>query len=80
MLSKVLVVLPAVNDDLNRINNSTRVIAVNTPNVNTINPDWGVYRTTVDALEAATGYDLLNALPAQVQLALESRTDSGPTK
>ena len=77
---KVLVVLPEGEDDLQRINTSTRVIAVDTPNSNTIRPDWGTYRTTVDAVEQATGYDLLSVLPTQVQKTLESQVDTGPTR
>ncbi|WP_345162469.1 DNA/RNA non-specific endonuclease [Pontibacter saemangeumensis] len=77
---KVLVVLEAGEDDLERISTGTRVIAVDTPNSNSVRPDWGSYRTTVDALEQATGYDLLSAVPLQVQLALESRVDLGPTQ
>lgn len=77
---KVLLVLPEGNDDLSRINQSTRVIAVNTSNNNTVASDWGSYRTTVDAIEKATGYDLLSALPERVQQELESKVDTGPTR
>ncbi|WP_347160464.1 DNA/RNA non-specific endonuclease [Pontibacter chitinilyticus] len=76
---KVLVVLPEGENDLQRITTATRVIAVDTPNSNTVKPDWGMYRTTVDAIEQATGYDLLSAVPAKVQQALESHQDNGPT-
>ncbi|GHA68678.1 DNA/RNA non-specific endonuclease [Pontibacter akesuensis] len=75
---KVLVVLPEGNNDLERINTSTRVIAVDTPNSNTVSSDWGSYRTTVDAIEAATGYDLLSALPIDLQRGLESQVDTEP--
>lgn len=79
-LWKVIVVLPQGRDDLARINESTRVIAVNTPNCNTVSADWGGYRTSVDAIEQATGYDLLSALPEQLQKTLESKIDNGPTR
>ena len=75
---KVIVVLPVGDNDVARISASTRVIAVDMPNDNNINTNWGTYRTTVDAIEAATGYDLLSALPTSVQTALESKVDSGP--
>lgn len=75
---KVIVVLPVGDNDVARISAITRVIAVDMPNTNAISQDWGTYRTTVDAIEAATGYDLLSALPASVQAALESKVDSGP--
>ncbi|GAA4435408.1 hypothetical protein GCM10023188_27360 [Pontibacter saemangeumensis] len=77
---KVLVVLQQGDDDLQRITFDTRVIAVDVPNTNTVRSDWGSYRTTVDAIESATGYDLLSALPAQLQQVLEGRTDTGPVK
>jgi endonuclease G len=74
---KVIVVLPAGNNDLSRITSSTRVIAVNTPNINTINSDWTQYITTVKDIENATGYTLLSNLPAAVRTALETKKDSG---
>ena len=77
---KVLVVLPEGEGDLERISSSTRVIAVDTPNSEAVRPDWGAYRTTVDAIEQATGHDLLSALPARIQQELEGRVDTGPTR
>ncbi|WP_460923062.1 DNA/RNA non-specific endonuclease [Pontibacter brevis] len=77
---KVIVVLPEGDNDLSRIDASTRVIAVNTTNVNTVDSDWGIYRTSVDAIEQATGYDLLSALPDQIENSLEARVDTGPTR
>jgi DNA/RNA endonuclease G (NUC1)/uncharacterized protein YjdB len=35
---------------------------------------WEGYKTTVDEIESATGYDLLAALPDQVEIAVESKT------
>jgi endonuclease G len=76
---KVIVVLPNGSSDVSRITTSTRVIAINTPNNNSLSTSWGSYRTSVDAIEAATGLDLLSAIPASIQSTLEARTDSGPT-
>jgi endonuclease G len=76
---KVIVVLPNGSSDVSRITTSTRVIAINTPNNNSLSTSWGTYRTSVDAIEAATGYDLLSAIPTSIQTTLEARTDSGPT-
>jgi DNA/RNA endonuclease G (NUC1) len=46
------------------------VIAVNMPNQAGIrNVDWHTYFTSVDAIEALTGYDLLAELPVQGLLA-----------
>ncbi|AKQ45545.1 hypothetical protein TH63_07620 [Rufibacter radiotolerans] len=76
---KVLVVLPDGDKDLERITTATRVIAINTPNNNTVRSDWGTYRTNIDLIEANTGYDLLSVLPKQLQAVLESKVDNGPT-
>lgn len=77
---KVVLVLPAGTNDVSRVNTSTRVIAVNTPNINTIvTSTWGGYRTSVDAIEAATGYDILSILPDDIESTLESRVDNGAT-
>lgn len=51
------------------------VIAVIMPNEGGIaNVDWNTYRTTVDAVEALSGYDLLSLLPDQIEIAVESMT------
>lgn len=76
---KVVVVLPVGNNDVSRVTSSTRIIAVNTPNDNGLNSAWGGYRTSVDAIESASGLDLLSALPTSVQSIVEARTDTGPT-
>jgi endonuclease G len=73
---KVIVVVPSGDNDLYRVNTSTRVIAVNTPNINSINSNWRNYRVSVDAIEAATGYNLLSHLPLHVQAAVESVVDN----
>jgi len=75
---KVIVILPVGDNDVSRIDANTRVIAIDTPNDNTVGQDWGMFRTTVDAIEAATGYDLLSNLPVDVQNAIESKVDNGP--
>lgn len=77
---KVVVVLPNGSNDVSRVTTSTRVIAVNTPNINSINTNWGVYRTSVDAIETATGYDILSSLPDAIEATLESQIDNGPTQ
>jgi endonuclease G len=74
---KIALILPNGENDLNRITNSTRVIAVIMPNIESIRPNqWQPYRTTVDAIEAATGYDFLSNVPATIQDVLEAQTDS----
>jgi endonuclease G len=76
---KVVVVLPTGSNDAARVTSSTRVIAVDTPNDNSLNTDWGVYRTSVSAIEAATGFNLLSAVSATTQQVVEGRVDTGPT-
>ena len=54
-----------------------RVIAVNMPNVSGISANgWQMYKTTVDAIEAATGYDFLAGLPDDVEAAVEAAIGS----
>lgn len=54
-----------------------RVIAVNMPNVAGIQANgWQMYKTTVDAIEAATGYDFLANLPDDIENAVESSVGS----
>jgi endonuclease G len=77
---KVIVVLPIGNDDVVRVSSSTRVIAVDTPNDNGLSTSWGSYRTSVDAIEAATGYDIMSRVAAATQATLEARVDNGPTQ
>jgi len=77
---KVMVILPEGDNDLQRLatDPAVRVLAVDTPNdENTVNPDWRQYLTSVDKIEAATGLDLLSALPGPVQARLQQLVDSG---
>jgi hypothetical protein len=69
---KVALVLPQGNDDINRVDCSTRTIAVIVPNTNGTNPDWEQYLTTVDAVEALTGYDFFENLPDQYERCVEA--------
>ena len=76
---KVVVILPVGTADATRVGASTRVIAIDIPNENTVSTTWGTYRTSIDAIEAATGLDVLSAVPAAVQQVVEARIDNGPT-
>ncbi len=51
-------ILPSGVDDVNRVSTSTHVIAVDTLKNNTLSPDLGTFKTTLDAIEPATGYDI----------------------
>jgi endonuclease G len=78
---KVAVIIPVGNGDLIRAGNASavRVIAVNTPNVNSISTDWTKYLVTVRDIEKAVGngFNLLSALPQSVQDAVETKADAG---
>lgn len=76
---KVIVVLPVGTNDVSRVTTSTRVIAIDTPNSTSISSSWGTYRTTVDAIEAATGYNILSNVPTSIQSVIEAKVDNGPT-
>lgn len=77
---KVILVLPKGTNDVSRVTTSTRVIAINTPNTNSISSGWGSFRTTVDAIESATGYNLFSNVSSGIQSTIESRVDNGPTQ
>lgn len=72
---KVAVIIPAGEADLNRVSSTTRVIAVNTPNINSVDKDWKRHRVSVRDIEKATGYNLLSNLPQSIQDVIESRVD-----
>jgi endonuclease G len=72
-LWKVLIVLNRAGE---RITRETRAIAVIMPNIQGIKEQpWRSYLTNIDAIEKATGYDLLSNLPINVQKVIESRVD-----
>jgi len=77
---KVVLVLPKLDgDDVARVSASTRTIAVIMPNVQGIKTnntnDWQTYLTTVDAVEALTGFDFFSNVPAAIQNAIEAGTN-----
>jgi endonuclease G, mitochondrial len=76
---KVIVVMPNGENDLSRVNKSTRVIAIVIPNfVGTglnINDVWRKYRTSVDAIENTTGLNLLSNVGMNTQNIIERRRD-----
>ena len=77
---KIAVILPVGTDDVNRVTTSTRVIAIDMPNTQTVNAHtWDYYRTSVDAIETATGYNFLSNVPVSIQNVIEATVDNGPT-
>jgi len=73
---KVAVIISQGNGDLGRITTTTRVIAIDTPNEQTITGSWSTFRVTVDAIESATGFDLLSELPDDIETAIEAKVDN----
>ncbi|HEX6085767.1 MAG TPA: DNA/RNA non-specific endonuclease [Thermoanaerobaculia bacterium] len=70
---KVVLVIPKGSDDVNRVTAAARTIAVVMPNVQGIrNDDWQNYVTTVDAVEALTGYDFFENVADAVENAIEA--------
>ena len=75
-LWKIIVVLPIGQNDVQRINENTRIIAVNIPNQNSVGADsWKKYRVSVDELETLTGFDFLSNIPTDIQAIIEGRVD-----
>ncbi|HEX8247001.1 MAG TPA: DNA/RNA non-specific endonuclease [Pyrinomonadaceae bacterium] len=73
---KIAVAVPA-GSGVSAVNETTRVIAVDVPNVKGIkNADWQTYRTTVRDIEQKTGYNFLSNLPPNLQNALENKKDN----
>jgi endonuclease G, mitochondrial len=73
---KVAVVLPSGTNDVSRVTGTTRTIAISLPNTNNVVSDWRQYRTTVDAVESATGYDFFSNVDSAIQAQIESVVDT----
>lgn len=73
---KIIVVLPVGDDDLKRIDNKTRIIAVDMPNDETVSVRWRTYLTTVDDIEKKTGFDFLSLVPKKIQSVIEATKDT----
>ena len=69
----MIVVLPEGENDVERIDAQTEVIAIDMPNQQGIrSTDWQEYLTSIDAIEQATGYDLLSNVPEDIQAEIEA--------
>lgn len=69
---KVALVIPKGENDISRVDCSSRTIAVKVPNTQGTDPDWTNYLTTVDAVETLTGYDFFSNLPEPIQRCIEA--------
>lgn len=77
---KVVVIIPNGNQDLKRINSNATLIAIDTPNDNSINPNWQQYVCSVRDIEKSTGYNLFSNLPKAVQDSIEVTRYGGTPK
>lgn len=76
---KIVVVIDEGTNDLGRVTTTTRVIAVDMPNADALisrTADWKTFRVSVDAVEAATGYDFLGKVSPAIQSSIESVVDN----
>lgn len=75
---KVIVLLPAGDDDLARVTAETTVIAVLMPNDNMVKGSkWDTFRTSVACIQERAGLDLLSAVAPAVQTTLEGAGCAG---
>jgi len=73
-LWKVIIVLDYAGE---RISKGTRAISVIMPNIQGIKEQpWRSYLTSIDAIEKATGYNLLSNVSVNVQKVIEARVDN----
>jgi DNA/RNA endonuclease G (NUC1) len=72
---KVLLILPIGDNDVSRVNTSTRTIGVIMPNAQGINADWHNFIVSVDEVEALTGYDFFSNVPVEIQAVIEANAD-----
>ena len=64
---------------VNRITASTRVIAINIPNTNSVASDpWQNYRTSVNNIQTDTGFTFFTALSSNLAAVLRSKVDGQP--
>lgn len=75
---KVLIAIPEGEDDFERIGQDSIVIAINVPNQMGMakTGDWEQFVTTVDDIEAQTGYDFFELLPDSIEDVLEQKVYS----
>lgn len=74
---KVVVILADGDNDLARINDKTRVIAIDTPNNNDVSNNWMDYVTTVSDIEKNCSCSLLTSLPVVLQNQIGNKRFTG---
>jgi endonuclease G len=77
---KIIVAVPLGGGTaLSRITNSTRVIAVNIPNIQGIRTDpWQNYMTSVNQLQTNTGFNFFTTLNTNLATILRAKVDGSP--
>jgi len=76
----IVVVTNGTGTALSRINTTTRVIAVNIPNISGIRSDpWTNYLVSVNQLQTNTGYTFFTSLPSYTASVLRAKIDGQPT-
>ena len=73
---KVIMILPAGTDDVTRVTDSTRCIAVIMNNDVESFSAWTNYRVSVDSVEAMTGYDFFPNVSKDIQTVIEAKVDN----
>ncbi len=73
---KVIMVLDAEGgDDLQKVNEQTRLIAVIMPNNMSVGQDWSRFRVPVRDVESLTGYKFFSKVPANIIEPLKEKAD-----
>lgn len=76
-LWKVIAIIPNGDNDIERINGSTRVVAVLIPNnQDCSSKPWHSYRVSVDSIESITGYDFFSNISDSIQVIIEPVVDT----
>ena len=72
---KVVLAIPAGEDDLSRVDESAVAIAINVPNKMGMQKtgDWEQFLCSIDEIEEMTGYDFFELLSDDIENILESR-------
>ena len=72
---KIILILDKGEDDINRVDENSEIIAVCVPNQKGCgkNGSWQQYVCTVDYIEENTGYDFFATLPDNIEEVLEAR-------
>lgn len=73
---KIVLILPNGENDIQRCNKNTRVIAILTPNSEEVQSKWYNYKVKVRDLETITGFNFFNNLPIDVQNEIETKIDN----